>query len=303
MNKNPTFNKSTEIGKRIQELRHFFKMTQKELAEGICTSAYISRVENGSSIINADLLFMISEKFGVDINYFYDSPYSLREDHSLKVENEAREYVNIGDYEALELLIQREEKTPFMQNERFKQFILWHKSICERYLYENLDEALKLMDAALSLCHTSEKAMSEREIQMFMHKANIYTDLDLDEKAIKLYQNLLTAIDTLPTLTNKSIAVMVHYNLVRMYFYQEMYDEVLELANDGINICKQTQSVYGLAHLYYIIARTYAELGNYQSALGYYRRSNDMFNFTNQERHSKKALKEIQEIEDMLKTL
>src|SRR5690554_6935845 len=113
-------------------------MTQKELCEGICTQAYISKIENGSLAIAADILFMIAERLGVDVNYFYDTAAPERMDYSLEVEVQARELVIHDDYKALEQMINKEEQTPLMKNRRFKQFILWHKALVKRYNHGDL---------------------------------------------------------------------------------------------------------------------------------------------------------------------
>ncbi len=72
--------------------------------------SYISKIENGSLSIAADILFEIAERLGVDINYFYDSTYNSRVDYALEVELEARELVQKDEFEKLEELLSREEK-------------------------------------------------------------------------------------------------------------------------------------------------------------------------------------------------
>ena len=94
-------------------------MTQKELCDGICTQAYISKIENGSLAIAADILFKISERLGVDVNYFYDTTFPERMDYSLEVEIQARELVIQDNYTALKRLIEKEEQTPLYENRRY----------------------------------------------------------------------------------------------------------------------------------------------------------------------------------------
>src|SRR5690625_2850003 len=151
-----------EIGKRIYELRVHLNMTQKELCEGICTQAYISKIENGSLAIAADILFQIADRLGVDINYFYDSTNINRMDYLSEVELQAQELVNKRDFQALHELIQREEKTPLMYNKKFKQFILWNKALCERYINNDANRAIEIMNQALAITSTTQKRYSEQ---------------------------------------------------------------------------------------------------------------------------------------------
>ncbi|WP_399208034.1 helix-turn-helix domain-containing protein [Sutcliffiella rhizosphaerae] len=54
------------IGDKIKELRINAGYSQRELADGICPQAQISKIERGSVFPIANTLFHISEKVGVD---------------------------------------------------------------------------------------------------------------------------------------------------------------------------------------------------------------------------------------------
>ncbi|RPF53953.1 helix-turn-helix domain-containing protein [Aquisalibacillus elongatus] len=255
-----------EIGKRIYELRRYFKITQKELCDGICTQAYISKIENGSLAIAADILFLIAERLGVDINYFYDSTYNSRVDYSLEVELEARELVKQDDYFSLSELIKREEQTPLMNNNKFKQFIMWHKSLCKRFIDKDYDSALELLDDALSLCNTSIKSYSEREIQILINKANLYIDIDDPNNAIKLYQKSNEALNNLPYIHDTNLLTMIYYNLSRTYYLDGQYNNAIYNAQEGIDHCKKNQSLYGFGQFYFLIGVSHMKLKNYSMA-------------------------------------
>ncbi|WP_175615746.1 helix-turn-helix domain-containing protein [Piscibacillus halophilus] len=255
-----------EIGKRIYELRRYFKITQKELCEGICTQAYISKIENGSLAIAADILFEIAERLGVDINYFYDSTYNSRVDYSLEVELEARELVKKNDYHKLNELIKREEKTPLMANKRFKQFILWHKSLCIRVLEDDYDTALELLDEALKLSNTSQKSYSEREIQILINKANLFIDKDSFDKAIEIYKEAQAALERLPYIHDSNLLTLVLYNLARTYTLQNKFQKAIEIAEKGIIHCKKYSSFYGFGQFYFILGVNHKDLKNYSIA-------------------------------------
>lgn len=62
---------STLLASRIKNRRKELKMSQKELAEGICKQGQISRLENGEYIPGSVLLYELSRKLKVSMDYFF----------------------------------------------------------------------------------------------------------------------------------------------------------------------------------------------------------------------------------------
>ncbi|MGP4071000.1 helix-turn-helix domain-containing protein [Piscibacillus sp. B03] len=273
-----------EIGKRIYELRRYFKITQKELCEGICTQAYISKIENGSLAIAADILFEIAERLGVDINYFYDSTYNSRVDYALEVELEARELVKNDEFEKLEELITREEKTPLMNNKKFKQFILWQKALCARYIDEDYENSEALLDQALQLSNTSSKSYSEREIHMLINKANLHTDRKNFQKAISIYEDAQSAINKLPYLHDGNLITLINFNLARIYYFKEDYKQTIHYAEEGIIHCKKNQSLNGYGKFHFLIGNAHMRLKNLSLAKDHIELASQLFKLNDQNR-------------------
>lgn len=59
------------IGKVIKKYRQNLNMTKKELAEGICSSPFITMIENGTRCPNAIILFKLCAKLGVSPDLIY----------------------------------------------------------------------------------------------------------------------------------------------------------------------------------------------------------------------------------------
>jgi len=62
---------STLLASRIKNRRKELKMSQKELAEGICKQGQISRLENGEYIPGSVLLYELTQQFQKVIKDFY----------------------------------------------------------------------------------------------------------------------------------------------------------------------------------------------------------------------------------------
>ena len=63
---------STLLATRLKSKRLELGLSQKELAEGVCEQGQISRMEKGKYMPGSDLLYSLSKKMNVTMNYFFD---------------------------------------------------------------------------------------------------------------------------------------------------------------------------------------------------------------------------------------
>ncbi|WP_156008109.1 helix-turn-helix domain-containing protein, partial [Streptococcus ruminantium] len=66
----------TLLATRIKSRRKELKLSQKELAEGICKQGQISRLENGEYTPGSELLHQLAKKLKVSMDYFFDEQVS-----------------------------------------------------------------------------------------------------------------------------------------------------------------------------------------------------------------------------------
>ena len=59
------------IGNEIKRIRKQKKMTQKELCDGICSQAEISKIENGRNSPTIDLLQQIAKRLRVPLSLLF----------------------------------------------------------------------------------------------------------------------------------------------------------------------------------------------------------------------------------------
>lgn len=63
-------NDRQHVGKLIQNLRNIAKLSQEELSDGICSKEELDLYETGAKAIQGDILYKISKRLGVSMNYF-----------------------------------------------------------------------------------------------------------------------------------------------------------------------------------------------------------------------------------------
>ena len=92
---------STLLASRIKNRRKELKMSQKELAEGICKQGQISRLENGEYIPGSVLLHELSRKLNVSMDYFFDEQISSDSNKLNNFKKLSKTFITQRDYESL----------------------------------------------------------------------------------------------------------------------------------------------------------------------------------------------------------
>ena len=92
---------STLLASRIKNRRKELKMSQKELAEGICKQGQISRLENGEYIPGSVLLYELSRKLKVSMDYFFDEQISSESNELNNFKKLSKTFIMDRDYESL----------------------------------------------------------------------------------------------------------------------------------------------------------------------------------------------------------
>ncbi|WP_054636619.1 helix-turn-helix domain-containing protein [Thalassobacillus sp. C254] len=156
------------IGQTIKQIRQRKKITQKALAQGICTQAQISKIENGEVIPLSITLYEIAKKLGVDINYFFEVSTSPRSDYINETKTIIREAIDNIDYQTVYEVVSSEEKNPLFHELEDRQFLLWHKGIALYHLKNKYEESLELLYEALHLRDEHSKTLySKTEVEIF----------------------------------------------------------------------------------------------------------------------------------------
>ncbi|MBS4188700.1 helix-turn-helix transcriptional regulator [Bacillus sp. FJAT-49705] len=279
-----------EIGKKIRELRKYWHMTQEELANGICTQGLISKIEKNEEIhLSAQLLYQLSQRLGVSIEYFFSDAELPRMSYINDACGQITALIRSKQYEEAYQLVKMEKNNPIFEKRlHLKQFLLWRESICINYIENNKERALELINEALLLSETSEKNYSLRELDILISKAIIFGELEKWELAEILYAKILNYADKIPYIKDKTIFIKLFYNSSRTSFILKNHSHALSLCKRGIKMCMEVETYYLLGYLLYqkaeilyAIEQTYSFeiLDLYKQALWVFEKSGDISNY------------------------
>jgi transcriptional regulator with XRE-family HTH domain len=241
----------TAVGKKIKELRKNSGLSQEELAESICTQAQISKIEKGDVFPYASTLYQISQKLGVDVNYFFDIGTTPRLDYVQEVFQQLKILRRNLKFEEMMDIVRAEEDNPlFLQNNKNMQLLLWHKGI---YLYEvkkDLDASVKALREAIDITSIKGKLLQERDLEILLSLGAIYFYEDLD-KALEVFKEIKEHLQHLPHLNDYSIKTRLYYNLARTLTRLERIEESNYYCEEAIKWALHKDSLYLLGELHY----------------------------------------------------
>ncbi|EEL50462.1 MULTISPECIES: helix-turn-helix domain-containing protein [Bacillus cereus group] len=105
-----------QIGERIRQIRIHKGMTQGELVSGICSVAYLSRIENGQIKPSSSFLKKVSQKLNVDWDFLIDGKNEGIESNILKICERYKKDKRIAETElsSLELYVRDTDSMPLL---------------------------------------------------------------------------------------------------------------------------------------------------------------------------------------------
>ncbi|MFC0561405.1 helix-turn-helix domain-containing protein [Halalkalibacter alkalisediminis] len=278
-----------EVGRKIRDLRKYYGMTQEELAEGICTQASISKIEkNDETYISAQILYLISQRLGVSIEYFFNDNEVLNISYVNEVCEQFSELIANKDYEEAYEMVKLEKNNPMFSTKRhLKKFLLWREALCINYLYGKKSEAIEMINEALLLSETTEKNYSLEDLNIMTSKAILLGELENWEESLNLYINILEHIKKIPFQKDRLTLINIYYNASRSAIKVNDYDQALLFCNKGILVCKQEKTFFLLGHLNYQKAECLINLNKQDKKmpLQFYKKALALFEGAEQEKY------------------
>ncbi|MFB4163100.1 helix-turn-helix domain-containing protein [Alteribacillus sp. JSM 102045] len=284
----------SRVGKKIQELRRYHSLTQADLANGICTQAQVSKIENGTIIPYSNTLFQISERLGADMYYFFEEARSDRPDYVEEVFEQLKEFRFNQEYKEIRSILQYEKANPLFQQGYYKQYMMWHESICLYHLDRKTEEAVQLINEAFSV--DDNPTFTERKGEM-MNTLAIFYDLEKDyKKASKICKEALYNLHQLKRIKNVSIELRLIYTLTKSLTNQKQYESSVFWCEKGIKRCIDSNNMYVFGELLYQKGRNLIFLDKKEEGAKSWSKALAVFEVTSQKHLAEIVRKELQQI-------
>lgn len=259
------------LGNKLKERRLSKGLTQKQLADGICTQATISNLENNSSIPTFPVLMSLATKLDIEFKEIYD--YVEEQSHkNTKIFNELRILCSEIKYkEAFELLNNKIDYNQLEDSLELRKYY-YYKGITSLLAYQNFSDAHYNFHLSLS---SDEK----RELDFFdvLSTNGIAMTYFLDsetDKARTYFDKALLQLNQLMdylNLNQESLEIIkIYYNTAKFHSSVKEYQKAIELCSLGIALQKQQNMNFELDKLYYEKGFNLYKLGRKKEAEEYY---------------------------------
>lgn len=275
------------LASRLKERRKALKMSQKELAEGICKQGQISRIENGEYTPGSELLYALSRKLRVSMNYFFDEQV---QDEKNELENfrlVAENFISQRDYSSLKYLYNLESKSSSHLSLSDKMYLEWIQTLVLFYCDNNKLEAVSKLEKLIK-----EKNISEINYLRFSNTLfNFYYDIDDLNQFNEIRDNLEKRVNNLiiHTIEELELSIKFNYNISRYLWLQNNVEDAINKISETIRICKRYRSNYLLADLYLLLGNASASFGNIDEVRDYYTKAKFLYNLDGNQEMSLKV--------------
>ena len=241
----------TLLATRLKNRRKELKMSQRELAEGICKQGQISRLENGEFTPGADFLYALSKKLKVSIDYFFNEQIVEEIDELSEFKKLAQTFITNRNYESLKYIYELESVKVHHLSLVNKFYMEWIKSLIDFYFYGQKEEAVVRLEKVLSQLSVTDLIYLQVANTLF----NFYYDIEDLESFNEIREKLEYQVNQLQlnTIEELNLSIKFNYNVCRYLWLQNNTEEVITKITDTINQCKTYRTTYLLADLYLLM--------------------------------------------------
>lgn len=255
------------LAEKFRLKRKELRLSQQTLAEGICEQSQISKIERGHFIPSADLLFKLSQRLEVPLDYFFNEQIEIKSNLSNFKQLSAR-LLDDRNYNDLEYLYKIEiERGSFLTLED-RTYLEWVKSIIDFYQYNLQFDAISHLENILSKVSSTTLIY----LKVLNTLSNFYSLVGREEDYEKNYSHLMELYQTKNFEHQEFLFgyIRVRYNYAHYLVLKEKYNEAIQEALETIELCKQRQTSYQLAPLLILVGNAGAKFLDKEQVKNYY---------------------------------
>lgn len=255
------------LAEKFRLKRKELRLSQQTLAEGICEQSQISKIERGHFIPSADLLFKLSQRLEVPLDYFFNEQIEVKSNLS-NFKHLSACLLDDRNYDDLEYLYKIEvERSTFLTLED-RTYLEWIKSIIDFYQYDSKCEAISSLENIL-LKVSSNTLIYLKALNTL---SNFYSLVGREQEYEANYSHLIELYQT-KNLDHQEFLfgyIRVRYNYAHYLVSKEKYNEAIQEALETIELCKQRQTSYQLAPLLILVGNAGAKFLDREQVKNYY---------------------------------
>lgn len=233
---------NNSLGDIIRDLRKQKKLTQEELADGICSSVSISRIENGIQMPSSATLEKILTKLDASTYKLCDIYFKNEQNQQFdEFAEQAASAVNRGDISFAKSLLSALEESE-NQDEKRQQTICFIKGAI--LLYEKSFEALEVLNKALFYTRPDFSFSNFHNILFTVVEVNIICLISASYYGKGDFLKALTISKELYESLKNHKSDVKYYGILRMYVAMTLAGSLCECGSvrDALSVIEETEN-------------------------------------------------------------
>jgi HTH-type transcriptional regulator, quorum sensing regulator NprR len=291
------------IGEKIRQLRMMKNMRQSELVEGICSVAYLSRIENGKTKPSAPFIRAVCQKLGIVPDDICDDDSNKKKQRianiinqykKTRILNETDEYLlKIAMFEShlldtrinIYTILIRHYLTDNRISEAQQVFQLSKKSVPDEvppdlaieffYYYLNCGNIFFSTQDYIKATHYYELAerlsnrVGEKDLAILFYNLSLVKQHLSQDKTICLHYSQ-KSLDIHKKLGNEVDQAKVLITKATQYNLNHQYNQAIKCLDEALEIVLKTENVNFLGMIEYNYGRAYQSKGEIDTAIKHY---------------------------------
>lgn len=250
------------LGDIVRMTRKSLSITQEQLSDEICSVETLSRIENGNQNPSKDVYELLMERMG----RIRDRAYSMLSVTDLKVLEQMKlfeDYIRQYDFDKADQALIEIKKTTG-NSILDKQFMIRAETIVNYYLKRiDVEECLAGFQRAIQLTIPKYGSISLANWPLSYNEALLLINISIAYYEKEDYINAIAVIKEAYNALKQSymeeqqraiLQVTIVNNLSKWYGLVGNYEEAINIANEGIQICKKSKLGHALPNLLYGVA-------------------------------------------------
>lgn len=236
------------LASRLKQRRKKLGLSQKEVAEGICKQAQISRLESGGYMPGAELIFKLSRKLRVPMEYFFDEKIDFEVSDLKEFKKICKDLLAKRDYISLQYLYHTEIGKSHRLSLNDKHYLDWIGLLVAFYCENRQAEATEILEKQLS----NSKKIDLHYMCMVNTLFNFYSEQQNLERMAEIKQGLVNRLGELKlnTLEEQDLFIKLNYNIGRYLWQIKDIEGAIRHITETIEYCNAHHTNYCLADLY-----------------------------------------------------
>ncbi len=264
------------IGTNIRKRRLELGLTQKELASDICTQAQISNIEKGALNPSCLVLFELSKRLLVDMNYFFETDPVKSNEHFIEIKNMIKQLKAQRNYASIKYIVDNELTVNANRYAPYEhRYLLWHKGISLYHLTNNFKESVRLLKDLLVEENTASDKLLNINVKTSI--ASIYQDEKNYDKAYQLYKEVWNQLEEMEGIDDFETELKILFGLSQTLTYLGEYNESKLYSLQAISICVKRNTLYMLPDSYYQTGNNLVKLNRKEEGLDYIQTAKTLF--------------------------